>query len=993
MAAKYTFTGKKITGTSTTAKVFKKSGVKKAAVNNTYLNKQTGHVYQCTVKGGPKDAKWKYIRTDVIGKPELTPTNLSNPVRGEKSGSSGNRHMEATWKHPKDYNDSKNGHRAESIKYKWTLDTSDKKDIIRAYKDANESITSATINLDNFKLNKSTTYTRQSFYPFVKSRYLYGVKFGVWYRNSKGAKKGLGASQYRSFYKPRKPTLSDMDFNTESGVCSITISTDAGTDYYERYDTIFNMTVFSTLQNRVVYDNTATTTATTHTLTFDASDYGSLGDGDYYKITIWAKARGYAGDSEEARRDYYVSYPNKPVVENISVSSKEQDGIVTVKFNNSKTDEHPVGGVRLQYLKNSTATSPERIPAGADWQNYDVQDNGDCSFLSIPVNTVISEDGKYTYIRVKTWYLYESVLFRTSEPVFVEALFTPEPEQGTAADDYAEILGTAAGLDGQSGEVVIGWNENGLDDADGTELTWDTDENAWRSTERPSEFEFEWDEGPITHGGKTYQNHATVTIKGLKEGQKYYVRARRYKEGEKTTYSPYSSTGTIVPAEKPLAVTATCDDYVAIDKSLMIYWTFTGTTLQKEWQVRAGNNIIKSNKGSIGSTELTAKELLPYATNGVVMLNVGVSTGSGFKYSLPCKVTIIQKPTISLTVGQTLNVQPLSFTATSNTQCDLIVTVYSQGVTNMLPTGTEAQTAGDTIYSNVEKPPWSGSPLSATVTLPKGLELWDGGDYRVSVIAVDRKTKLKSEEAIKNFRVAWAHQAPKIGDAVTITPMITIEDDGDKRIEAQIDLTPPAGAAQTDVYDIYRLVGGKAYKINNIGFPLTFTAIDEFSPFGEDRTLYYRIAIRTEDGDISFSDYEYVQDLEFMRFDWENGFLELPYGLGIGEQYRKDVEIRAHMNGENSAYWNNKIEHTASLSSSVIELVQPEQVTKAREMARLTKAVFVRLPNGQAFEADVQVTDLSVKNKEVVAIAIDATEIGLTDEFMLPTPYQIGDEQ
>lgn len=991
--ATYTYKGKKITGTSTSEKVFKKSGIKKAAVDDTYLNKQTGHVYQCTVKGGPKDAKWKYIRTDVIGVPKLTPTKLKCPVRGTISGGSGNRYMTATWSHPKDYNSSKNGRRAQSIKYQWTLDTPGKKNIPKAYTNADESLTTSTINLNNFVFNNNTTYNRNSFYPLNKKRYLYGVRFSIWYRNSKGSKKGVYATQYRKFNKPRKPTLSDMDFDTESGLCTITISTNAGDDYYERYDTRYRKTVFSTLSGRIVLDDTIDTTRTTETVTWDAQNYNNLADGDYYKISISAKARGYAGDSAKVEKDYYVAYPNKPVIMSHSVSAKASDGRLTVKFDNSKTTEHPVDGVRLQYLKNSTASKAEDIPAGADWQDFEVQDNGSCKFLSIPVETVISEDGKYTWVRVKTWQLYEAVLYRTSDPVFIEELFTPEPEEGTAADDYAEILSTSAGADGQSGNVVIGWDENGRDDSDGTEITWDVDENAWRSTEKPSEFEFDWDEGPITHGGKTYQSHATVTIKGLKEGQKYYVRARRYKDGERTTYSKYSSTGTIVPAEKPMAVTATCKDYVAIDKSLMIYWTFTGSALQKEWQVRSGEKIIKSNKGSIGSTELTAKELMAYATNGVVSLNVGVSTGSGFKYSAPCKVSIIQKPVVDINVEPTLAEQPLEFTATANTQCDLIVIVYSQGVTSMLPTGTTTQTSGDTIYSGVESPAWSGTPLAATVKLPKGQDFWDGGDYRVSVVGVDRKTGMKSDEVIKDFHVTWEHQAPTIGDAVTITPLISIEDDGDRRIEAQIDLTPPTGSIDTDVYDIYRLVGGKAYQINDIGFPLTFTAVDEFAPFGEDRTLYYRIAIRTEDGDISFSDYEYVQDLEFMRFDWEGNYLELPYGLGIGEQYRKDVDIRAHMDGEHSAYWNNSVDHTASLSSSVIELVQPEEITKAREMARFTNAVFVRLPNGQAFEADVQVTDLSVKNKEVVAIAIDATEIGLTDEFMLPTPYEIREEE
>jgi hypothetical protein len=73
----------------------------------------------------------------------------------------------------------------------------------------------------------------------------------------------------------------------------------------------------------------------------------------------------------------------------------------------------------------------------------------------------------------------------------------------------------------------------------------------------------------------------------------------------------------------------------------------------------------------------------------------------------------------------------------------------------------------------------------------------------------------------------------------------------------------------------------------------------------------------------------------------------------------------------------------------VIKIVQPRAVENARLLARYAGAVFVRMPNGSAFEADVQVTNLSKKNEEVVAVAFDAQEVGLTQEFLLPVPSQL----
>ena len=144
---------------------------------------------------------------------------------------------------------------------------------------------------------------------------------------------------------------------------------------------------------------------------------------------------------------------------------------------------------------------------------------------------------------------------------------------------------------------------------------------------------------------------------------------------------------------------------------------------------------------------------------------------------------------------------------------------------------------------------------------------------------------------------------------------------------------------------------------------------------------------------IEFSDIEYTAECENIRFDWVGGSLELPYGNSIGDSFAKDSEIRKHMDGVSNGYWRQGIERKSQLSSNIIKIIQPRDIERARLLARYAGAVFVRLPNGSAFEADVQVTDLSIKNEAVLAVAFDATEIGLTDEFILPVPFTTEDEQ
>ena len=226
---------------------------------------------------------------------------------------------------------------------------------------------------------------------------------------------------------------------------------------------------------------------------------------------------------------------------------------------------------------------------------------------------------------------------------------------------------------------------------------------------------------------------------------------------------------------------------------------------------------------------------------------------------------------------------------------------------------------------------------------------------------------------------------------VTLTPIDTIDATGYHRLAVEIALVPPPGSAETDLYDIYRLTGDGAILIGE-SFPLTVTTTDEYAPFGEDMTLNYRIAIRTVDGDVSFADFEYVQDSSNLRFDWATGSVEFPYNLSIGDSYKKDVEFRSHLDGGIDGYWNQNIERNGKLSTDVIRLEQQEDIDKTRALARYAGPVFVRTPEGTAYEADVQVSDMSGTNNKIMAIAIDATEVSVTDEFLLPTPYRMEEE-
>ena len=985
----YNFRGTVVKGTS--EKDFLTPGARR---NYTYLNTQTGHVYVCTevhtdwhAKGW---AKWKYIRTDLIGKPNQGIFGLSAPTRDSNGWT-----MRAKWITYDWQKNTQNGRRMTGQYRMWQVNSwiKGKHYPLQTVNVLGINTTETTTNLNNFVAG-GTAFTRRSFYPFT-DRIISSVSCIIYTQNEKG--KGPYMSVYRNFEIPRKPSISEPTFNANNGQLSFNITTNAGEDFYERYDTRYRVTVTNTRTGgtpTVVTDTS--TTSTDFTTTFDATDYMQMSYTDYIKVQCEAWSRGFRGDSDHVSRTYYISYPAEASITGTHISSEDSIGKCTVLIRTNQTAEHPVDGVKLEYLANVDYSDPNLIPGDASWSDTDIVDDGDCTALSVAVTKLIPDKGKYTWLRVKSWHAAEGRLYRYSS--FWDVMHKEPP---TAEDDEITIISAEPASGGQSIKVQLGWNKSGEDDSTGTELSWSDELDTWKSTKNPESYTFTWDDGEITDSrGNVYHSSADITIKGLKEGNRYYIKARRYLESDTISYSDYSDYATCVTSEIPESIVASCDRYIPVGSSLPVYWTFSGNGIQTRWQIEAlasgsdENIVLAEGSGSAGFAQISAERFASHATNGTITIRVGASTGSSLIWSEWRTVTAIAPPTIGVDADSLLTAQPFSFTVTASTACRLVVIVTSDGASGQFPTGRLVQTAGDTIHSDIYEPVWSSAQngVTATVTVPAGLDFWNLGNYTLTVTGIDNSTGLRSETVTHKFSVAWATPAVDPFGAVTLTPIDETDDAGAHRKAVEIALTAPTGSSETDVYDIYRLNGDGAQLIGE-GFPLNHVVADEYAPYGDGLTLYYRIALRTVDGDISYSDFEYEAEGDYLRFDWDGYYLESPYSVVVGDSYSKDVDIRQHMDGTSSGYWNSNIQRKSSLSTDVIRIIQPTEVDLARRLGRHAGTVFVRTPNGDAYEADVQVTDLSSKNKAVYAIAFDATEVGLTQEFMLPIPQNEEEEE
>lgn len=910
---------------------------------------------------------------------------------------SGNRVLTATWKVPSSLSKGTDkADKADKLTVTWTLAIPGKDpkkvEIIKKLSDHN-----SVVNLSNFNAGKKT-YTRSSFYPLTK-RKLSAVTCKVVASNKDGSSPKEPSTTYR-FKKPNKPVVGAFSMNADTGNVSATITAAADKGVYERYDTEFQFTVKRSDTGATLKSQSSTFTGNSFTVSYDLSAYQSLPDGAYVRFYAKARSRGYAGASAWVDREFYVAKPNVPSIDSIDVPSKAaQDRVtVNVKLNRGVTKDksgnhttHPITQVKLEALADVAYATVEQVEAASDqWQEVGAPDNGNCAALSCLVSDVMPSAGNHSWVRVKAWYLVENALVSYSRPEEVSALYVPAT---TVTADSVVIIDAQSGEDGTTALVTLAWAPEGTTDTStGTELSWSDQPDTWRSTDDPETYEVTYDDGPVTHGGVTYQSSASIAIKGLDGGTPTYIKARRYTDGDSgMAYGPYGDMATVIPSVAPASVALAVPGFVPEGQGITCSWTFSGGSPQTAWQLLLSDGtVIASGTDATGAATISAERAEELATNGALTIRVAVSTGGAWVQSLAKTTHIVPKPTFAVTPSATYTAQgdgiqiPATCSAAGAT---VALTVTSMGTSGDGPAGMVIQADGDVVWSGVVLPEWASG--AATITLPAGLDLVDGTEYQVTASATDPATGLVSEQVEATFAVAWSHQAPDPDGCVTLTPIDTYDTDGNSVKAVRIDLVPPSTSVAADCYDIYRLTNDGAQLIGET-WPLTATLTDQYAPYGDGMTHYYRIACRTADGDVEWYDAPYEMGGSVLRIDWQGGTVELPYDLAISDGYGKDVDIHEYLDGSTDAFYNQGIRRTAKLATTVLRLEDPATIAAVKELAHFVGPAFVRTPDGSAYEAHVEVTDMTPTH-ELSSVSISATEVNLTAAYMLPT-YNVEDE-
>jgi len=803
------YSGTKITGTSTSAKVFKKSGLDWVRKGDYYRNTNTGHVYYCMHEGYPTKTKywdkksetykyyepatWKYDHTDIVGMANGKVKSLASPERqGENSTA-----YKSTWKVPSDLTSSKNGRRATRLVVTRRVDYENdkgKQHSVTTMQDYGTSKVDATVDISSSWVKVGKKSGTAAFFPYT-GNVVKSVTISVAAINqlniSAATPPGVlvpgdmklylldpkaAESETRKIAAPGKPKLAAPSLNTQTGVvtCSITPASDKG--YKPRLRTRYQVekkNVGSVGDGKWVLVTDSSSTSNSAFSISSGQLVNWMNVTHHWVVRFRARSEGIGGASGWTDWKYYgVGWPKEATLGDVVIkdaTDPDSYGDLIIKDTNSSTD-WPVDRVVLQLLKDVDATTPAEA-AAEDWDgtDTDAEDDAKCEALSFNIGAAKPVRGKHTWVRVKSWRGIEEVFATFSDAKELVQLYEAAP---SALDNKCEIVGDVKAADSTSVWVVVAWDSKSTSEDDDTtsmELSYSTDKDAWQCIDLPDAKPFDWHDSTVhPSAASSWNKSATIKVTGLEEGETYYFRARCVVEtAESTEHGVWCTPRVGIPSSAPSAAVLSAPPSVATGSGIPVSWSFSGSDAQESWAVypKGGKSPMASGDGPVQSAVIPADRVASFATNGRLEMHVSVSTGSRSVDSPDVAVVIADPPELSIGELADLTAQPLSIplSCTSST-CTVAVTVSAQGATDQKAYGTASQPAGDTVWSSSVLPAWAldGSTglYTADIELPSGRDFWDGAMYTVEAVAEDSSTGLSSEMQQAEFGVAWAHQAP-----------------------------------------------------------------------------------------------------------------------------------------------------------------------------------------------------------------------------------------
>lgn len=396
-------------------------------------------------------------------------------------------------------------------------------------------------------------YDRSWFHPLKLNVYCNKVVWGTWGGNG-AVGDGWGTSMQnigpivwatRTIGLPRKPTVS-WEYNQANSKATVTIKTDEGKDWYERYDTMYQVTIRKVDGKEATLRGWTASRSTEIKATFDLSPYlgANMAAGKYVTVKCQAYARGMAGDNPSKANAVTASrsvfWPSAATLGTVRCSSKSSTGRITVPVTSGKA-----------FASSTQLQLQRRHGTDGNWEDVSgATDNGDCKALYDTYSDAAPVAGEYVYYRVKST---RDQYTQYSAAKRADCLFTAKQKETCSATcKLASLTSNSAGT---AITVVMAWKDS--TNNTGCELSMSEYPNGWATSEHPNVWQVTGQDSTTKLKGWTTKTY--VVNSGIEAGGTYYFRMRRYKTysgSGNTRYSAYDIKGKATPV---MAESATDD--------------------------------------------------------------------------------------------------------------------------------------------------------------------------------------------------------------------------------------------------------------------------------------------------------------------------------------------------------------------------------------------------------------------------------------------------
>ena len=407
-------------------------------------------------------------------------------------------------------------------------------------------------------------YDRSWFHPLKLHVYCNKVVWYTWGGNGMVGD-GWGVSMKnigpvvraeRRIQLPRAPIIS-WNYNQSNSTATVTVKTDEGNDWYERYDTMYRVMLRKADGKEITLRGWRNSCSTEIKESFDLSPYlgNNMSIGKYITIKCQAYARGMAGDNPTPALPITsvcsVCWPAAATIGAITCSSKSSTGRITVSVTPGKAF------ASTTQLQLERATSTDRnwngVSPEGNWTTVSgATDNGDCKALYDTYADANPQPGVYTFYRVRSerhqYHQYSAVKR-------ADCLYTAKPKETCSAT--CKLVSLTSNSAGDAITVVMAWKDSTSNT--GCELSMSPYPNGWNTSESPSTWTLTGSDSPTKLKGWTTRTYTVNS--GIEPGGTYYFRMRRYKtypDSGNTRYSAYDIPGKATPVKAESATDDKC---------------------------------------------------------------------------------------------------------------------------------------------------------------------------------------------------------------------------------------------------------------------------------------------------------------------------------------------------------------------------------------------------------------------------------------------------